>query len=168
MLCSVLISTSRFVTEHADGLCHRLTTVCPTVKPQTQGLAKDAWEIPRESLRLELKLGQGCFGEVWMGKGQTDKTCRNMFRKCFTYLLICWVCSCNYVDVETKDWPRFMLESSLYLYILCLFVSRAGNCPLPLVASSVIQSAEIASLRKTALDKFPRSFLKAVFRSSQS
>uniref|UniRef100_A0A672G1M0 Tyrosine-protein kinase n=1 Tax=Salarias fasciatus TaxID=181472 RepID=A0A672G1M0_SALFA len=54
-------------TEHADGLCHRLTTVCPTVKPQTQGLAKDAWEIPRESLQLELKLGQGCFGEVWMG-----------------------------------------------------------------------------------------------------
>ncbi|XP_037584162.1 tyrosine-protein kinase Yes [Cebus imitator] len=30
-------------TEHADGLCHKLTTVCPTVKPQTQGLAKDAW-----------------------------------------------------------------------------------------------------------------------------
>ncbi|KFO81360.1 YES kinase, partial [Centropus bengalensis] len=53
--------------EHADGLCHKLTTVCPTVKPQTQGLAKDAWEIPRESLRLEVKLGQGCFGEVWMG-----------------------------------------------------------------------------------------------------
>lgn len=38
------------------------------LKPQTQGLAKDAWEIPRESLRLDLKLGQGCFGEVWMGK----------------------------------------------------------------------------------------------------
>lgn len=37
------------------------------MKPQTQGLAKDAWEIPRESLRLEVKLGQGCFGEVWMG-----------------------------------------------------------------------------------------------------
>ncbi|XP_048856876.1 tyrosine-protein kinase yes isoform X32 [Brienomyrus brachyistius] len=55
-------------TEHADGLCYRLTAVCPTVKPQTQGLAKDAWEIPRESLRLEVKLGQGCFGEVWMGK----------------------------------------------------------------------------------------------------
>ncbi|XP_048406276.1 proto-oncogene tyrosine-protein kinase Src-like isoform X2 [Stegostoma tigrinum] len=53
--------------KHADGLCHRLTTVCPTVRPQTQGLAKDAWEIPRESLRLEVKLGQGCFGEVWMG-----------------------------------------------------------------------------------------------------
>uniref|UniRef100_A0A8C7WY02 Tyrosine-protein kinase n=1 Tax=Oryzias sinensis TaxID=183150 RepID=A0A8C7WY02_9TELE len=57
----------RHYTEHADGLCYRLTTVCPVVKPQTQGLAKDAWEIPRESLRLEVKLGQGCFGEVWMG-----------------------------------------------------------------------------------------------------
>lgn len=56
------------VPEHADGLCHRLTNICPTSKPQTQGLAKDAWEIPRESLRLEVKLGQGCFGEVWMGK----------------------------------------------------------------------------------------------------
>ncbi|XP_033907902.1 proto-oncogene tyrosine-protein kinase Src-like isoform X2 [Acipenser ruthenus] len=53
--------------KHADGLCHCLTEVCPTLKPQTQGLARDAWEIPRESLRLELKLGQGCFGEVWMG-----------------------------------------------------------------------------------------------------
>lgn len=54
--------------EHSDGLCYRLTTVCPTVTPQTQGLAKDAWEIPRESLRLDVKLGQGCFGEVWMGE----------------------------------------------------------------------------------------------------
>ncbi|KAM4557265.1 tyrosine-protein kinase yes [Fundulus diaphanus] len=53
--------------EHVDGLCYKLTTVCPTVKPQTQGLAKDAWEIPRESLQLEVKLGQGCFGEVWTG-----------------------------------------------------------------------------------------------------
>ncbi|XP_063312060.1 proto-oncogene tyrosine-protein kinase Src isoform X1 [Pelobates fuscus] len=56
-----------YYSKHADGLCHRLTGVCPTSKPQTQGLSKDAWEIPRDSLRLELKLGQGCFGEVWMG-----------------------------------------------------------------------------------------------------
>lgn len=56
------------ISEHSDGLCHALTDVCPVAKPQTQGLAKDAWEIPRESLRLDLKLGQGCFGEVWMGE----------------------------------------------------------------------------------------------------
>ncbi|KTF90019.1 hypothetical protein cypCar_00015333, partial [Cyprinus carpio] len=54
--------------QHADGLCHCLTDVCPVLKPQTQGLARDAWEIPRDSLRLDVKLGQGCFGEVWMGK----------------------------------------------------------------------------------------------------
>lgn len=29
---------------------------------------KDAWEIPRKSLKLEKKLGAGQFGEVWMGK----------------------------------------------------------------------------------------------------
>ncbi|XP_028848707.1 proto-oncogene tyrosine-protein kinase Src isoform X2 [Denticeps clupeoides] len=52
---------------HTDGLCHCLTEVCPVLKPQTQGLARDAWEIPRDSLRLDVKLGQGCFGEVWMG-----------------------------------------------------------------------------------------------------
>ncbi|XP_078450782.1 tyrosine-protein kinase Fyn-like isoform X2 [Lampetra planeri] len=53
--------------EHADGLCYKLTLVCPNEKPQTQGLARDAWEMPRDSLKLELKLGQGCFGEVWAG-----------------------------------------------------------------------------------------------------
>ncbi|KAL3064759.1 hypothetical protein OYC64_000899 [Pagothenia borchgrevinki] len=53
--------------KHADGLCHSLSDICPVLKPQTQGLSKDAWEIPRDSLHLDLKLGQGCFGEVWMG-----------------------------------------------------------------------------------------------------
>lgn len=36
--------------------------------PQTVGLAKDAWEVARDSLFLEKKLGQGCFAEVWSGK----------------------------------------------------------------------------------------------------
>uniref|UniRef100_A0A8B9LY39 Tyrosine-protein kinase n=1 Tax=Astyanax mexicanus TaxID=7994 RepID=A0A8B9LY39_ASTMX len=64
---STLQSLIKHYTAHADGLCHRLTGVCPTVRPHTQGLAKDAWEISRDSLSLEVKLGQGCFGEVWMG-----------------------------------------------------------------------------------------------------
>lgn len=29
---------------------------------------KDVWEIPRESLQLIKKLGNGQFGEVWMGE----------------------------------------------------------------------------------------------------
>ncbi|XP_068273872.1 tyrosine-protein kinase Fgr isoform X2 [Nyctibius grandis] len=53
--------------EYNDGLCHLLTRPCPAVKPQTLGLAKDAWEIARESVSLDKKLGMGCFGDVWMG-----------------------------------------------------------------------------------------------------
>lgn len=54
--------------ECNDGLCHLLTRPCPAMKPQTLGLAKDAWEIARESINLDQKLGMGCFGDVWMGK----------------------------------------------------------------------------------------------------
>ncbi|POI21728.1 hypothetical protein CIB84_014525, partial [Bambusicola thoracicus] len=53
--------------ECNDGLCHLLTRACPAMKPQTLGLAKDAWEIERESISLDKKLGMGCFGDVWMG-----------------------------------------------------------------------------------------------------
>ncbi|XP_049567840.1 tyrosine-protein kinase Fgr isoform X1 [Orcinus orca] len=53
--------------EVNDGLCHLLTAACTTVKPQTLGLAKDAWEISRSSIALERRLGTGCFGDVWLG-----------------------------------------------------------------------------------------------------
>ncbi|XP_023587841.1 tyrosine-protein kinase Fgr isoform X3 [Trichechus manatus latirostris] len=57
----------RHYTEENDGLCHLLTAVCTIMKPQTLGLAKDAWEINRESIALERRLGTGCFGDVWLG-----------------------------------------------------------------------------------------------------
>ncbi|XP_041043733.1 tyrosine-protein kinase Fyn isoform X3 [Carcharodon carcharias] len=53
--------------ESADGLCYNLTTCCTNMIPQTVGLAKDSWEILRDSLILEKKLGQGCFADVWYG-----------------------------------------------------------------------------------------------------
>ncbi|XP_034974572.1 tyrosine-protein kinase Fgr isoform X2 [Zootoca vivipara] len=53
--------------EYNDGLCHLLTRVCPFPKPQTMGLSKDAWEILRQSIHFDKKLGMGCFGDVWMG-----------------------------------------------------------------------------------------------------
>uniref|UniRef100_H3BBF2 Tyrosine-protein kinase n=1 Tax=Latimeria chalumnae TaxID=7897 RepID=H3BBF2_LATCH len=53
--------------ETNDGLCHLLTKACINMKPQTMGLGKDAWEISRDSIGLDKKLGQGCFGDVWMG-----------------------------------------------------------------------------------------------------
>ena len=52
-----------------DGLCCRLMGSCPLIeKPQTITIARDVWEIKRESLKLEKKLGSGMFGEVWKGK----------------------------------------------------------------------------------------------------
>ncbi|XP_048204947.1 tyrosine-protein kinase HCK isoform X2 [Perognathus longimembris pacificus] len=48
-----------------DGLCQKLSVPCKSPKPQ-KPWEKDAWEIPRESLKLEKRLGAGQFGEVWM------------------------------------------------------------------------------------------------------
>lgn len=48
-----------------DGLCQSLTSPCISPQPQ-KPWEKDAWEIPRESLKLDRRLGQGQFGEVWM------------------------------------------------------------------------------------------------------
>ncbi|KAJ7373852.1 hypothetical protein OS493_009174 [Desmophyllum pertusum] len=50
--------------EEADGLCCKLTYACRAEKPVTSGLSyntKDAWEISRESLRLNSRLGAGQF-----------------------------------------------------------------------------------------------------------
>ncbi|XP_058860036.1 tyrosine-protein kinase HCK isoform X1 [Acipenser ruthenus] len=51
--------------RQGDGLCQALTVACINLKPQ-KPWEKDAWEIPRESLKLEKRLGAGQFGEVWM------------------------------------------------------------------------------------------------------
>ncbi|PVD35760.1 hypothetical protein C0Q70_02723 [Pomacea canaliculata] len=61
----------------ADGLCQHLTCPCPKPKPVMEELSretKDAWEIDRNTLTFEKRLGAGQFGEVWKGKymGKTD------------------------------------------------------------------------------------------------
>ena len=54
--------------ELQDGLCCKLVQPCPRPdKPQISSIAKDVWEISRESLTKQEKLGSGCFGEVWKG-----------------------------------------------------------------------------------------------------
>uniref|UniRef100_A0A672Q5Q1 non-specific protein-tyrosine kinase n=1 Tax=Sinocyclocheilus grahami TaxID=75366 RepID=A0A672Q5Q1_SINGR len=54
----------------AAGLCCRLIVPCHKGMPRLADLSvktKDVWEIPRESLQLLKRLGNGQFGEVWMG-----------------------------------------------------------------------------------------------------
>ncbi|KAF7231562.1 tyrosine-protein kinase Fyn [Nothobranchius furzeri] len=53
--------------ESADGLCFTLTGVCVNYIPETVGLSRDAWEISRDALQMEVKLGSGCFAEVFYG-----------------------------------------------------------------------------------------------------
>lgn len=59
------------LSERAAGLCCRLIGSCKRGMPKLADLSvktKDMWEIPRESLQLIKKLGNGQFGEVWMGR----------------------------------------------------------------------------------------------------
>lgn len=59
----------------ADGLCCRLTNACQkNESPATVTIAKDVWEIERESLQLQKKLGAGMFGEVWKGELPPSRT----------------------------------------------------------------------------------------------
>ncbi|KAK5857154.1 hypothetical protein PBY51_010417 [Eleginops maclovinus] len=59
-------------TREADGLCTKLVKPCQSRAPQKPWW-QDEWEIPRETLKLEQKLGAGQFGEVWMGVYNNDR-----------------------------------------------------------------------------------------------
>uniref|UniRef100_A0A8C6TXU3 Tyrosine-protein kinase n=1 Tax=Neogobius melanostomus TaxID=47308 RepID=A0A8C6TXU3_9GOBI len=59
-------------TRFPDGLCTKLVKPCQSRAPQKPWW-QDEWEIPRESLKLQRKLGAGQFGEVWMGQYNNDR-----------------------------------------------------------------------------------------------
>ncbi|CAN2389892.1 Tyrosine-protein kinase HCK [Pristimantis euphronides] len=65
--------------DNMDGLCQHLTVPCKTARPQ-KPWEKDAWEVPRESLKLEKKLGAGQFGDVWLAtyNGHTQVAVKTM------------------------------------------------------------------------------------------
>lgn len=62
-----------------DGLCQYLTNPCKSARPQ-KPWEKDAWEVSRESLELEKKLGAGQFGDVWLAtyNGHTQVAVKTM------------------------------------------------------------------------------------------
>ncbi|KAJ8033059.1 Tyrosine-protein kinase fyna [Holothuria leucospilota] len=67
----ITFQTLRDLVQHyksqADGLVCPLMSPCPRQKPTIFEISKDVWEIPRKSIQLEKKLGNGQFGEVWEG-----------------------------------------------------------------------------------------------------
>ncbi|MGH0142522.1 UNVERIFIED_CONTAM: hypothetical protein FKN15_051346 [Acipenser sinensis] len=78
-----LIRESETTKVRAAGLCCRLVVPCHKGMPRLADLSvktKDVWEIPRESLQLIKRLGNGQFGEVWMVNLFTFYMIR--FRKC--------------------------------------------------------------------------------------
>lgn len=79
-------------TDRAAGLCCRLVVPCHKGMPRLADLSvktKDVWEIPRESLQLIKRLGNGQFGEVWMGtdpvasgrRGHKERATLNQLRE---------------------------------------------------------------------------------------
>jgi hypothetical protein len=74
--------------ESADGLCYILTGVCVTGTPGTLGLTHDAWEVSRTSLELEVKLGAGCFADVWFGKTNKANTLLSSCTLILLYLML--------------------------------------------------------------------------------
>lgn len=54
--------------EYNDGLCCKLVTACPKVRPV---VAFRELEVNRAGIKLTKKLGAGHFGEVWMGRCPT-------------------------------------------------------------------------------------------------
>lgn len=107
--------------ENADGLCFNLTGVCVNYIPDTVGLSHDAWEINRKALELELKLGTGCFADVFYGKEHkcSPWTTLGINEKIVIYFFIT---ICNYVSFMEMKANAVSSLSSIptgFRYLFC-------------------------------------------------
>lgn len=66
----------KYYSQKANGLCTELQVPCITEKPVTEGLThsyNESFEIDRNLFRLERKIGQGQFGDVWIAEFKVTK-----------------------------------------------------------------------------------------------
>lgn len=66
--------------------------MCVNYIPDTVGLSHDSWEISRETLNLELKLGTGCFAEVFYGKEKKKQKLFTAVHFVDTHVRILFIC----------------------------------------------------------------------------
>ncbi|CAF0782316.1 unnamed protein product [Brachionus calyciflorus] len=71
-----LLELVAYYSQKANGLCTELGLPCIKEKPVTEGLThsyNESFEIDRNLFRLDRKIGQGQFGDVWIAEFKVTK-----------------------------------------------------------------------------------------------
>lgn len=95
--------------------------------PDTVGLSHDAWEISRDALELEVKLGTGCFADVFYGKKIQDKTLKlslcpphkYTWRVSFMLIYVFIIVPRSYFAISDASWSFLIpLQHSHRIFVL--------------------------------------------------
>uniref|UniRef100_A0A673ZYV0 Tyrosine-protein kinase n=1 Tax=Salmo trutta TaxID=8032 RepID=A0A673ZYV0_SALTR len=113
--------------READGLCTRLMKPCQSRVPQKPWW-QDEWEIPRESLKMERRLGAGQFGEVWMGLYNNHRRVAIKNLKVGTMSVAAFLAEANLM--KELQHPRlvrlFAVVTQEPIYIITEFMENGG------------------------------------------
>uniref|UniRef100_A0A671Q9U1 Tyrosine-protein kinase n=1 Tax=Sinocyclocheilus anshuiensis TaxID=1608454 RepID=A0A671Q9U1_9TELE len=124
---SSLSELVKHYSREADGLCTRLVKPCQTRAPQKPWW-QDEWEVPRESLKLERRLGQGQFGEVWMGLYNNNRRVAIKNLKTGTMSISAFLAEANLM--KTLQHPRlvrlFAVVTQEPIYIITEFMENGS------------------------------------------
>ncbi|AWP16749.1 Non-specific protein-tyrosine kinase isoform 2 [Scophthalmus maximus] len=123
----------------ADGLCTKLVKPCQSRAPQKPWW-QDEWEIPRESLKLEQKLGAGQFGEVWMGVYNNDRRVAIKNLKIGTMSVEAFLAEANMM--KNLQHPRlvrlFAVVTQEPIYIVTEYMENGAKFPIKWTAPEAI------------------------------
>uniref|UniRef100_A0A4W5N1R4 Tyrosine-protein kinase n=1 Tax=Hucho hucho TaxID=62062 RepID=A0A4W5N1R4_9TELE len=104
--------------READGLCTRLMKPCQSRVPQKPWW-QDEWEIPRESLKMERRLGSGQFGEVWMGLYNNHRQVAIKNLKVGTMSMAAFLAEANLM--KELQHPRLVRLFAVYVSFLMMY-----------------------------------------------